>query len=148
MEDGPYVIDADANLFEHVLRYLRRGVFPLFYEESKGHNFGLYLALLKEARYFKIKRLEQWLDKKRYLDTVKTEYSATELEGVKNLGRSQKRTKKWSAVLDGLHRTCDFICEKILGVVDSRTLVAKIAGEHRATTKTSMRTSGSIKHCW
>ena len=143
MEDGPYFVDADANLFEHVFRYLRRGVFPLFYEQSKGHDFGLYLALLEEARYFKIKRLEQWLDEKRYLDTVKTEYSATESKGIGNLGRSHKRTKKWDVILYGLHRTCKFICETILGIEESRELVAKIVGEHRAITKTSMRTSHS-----
>ena len=36
-EDGSHFVDADANLFEHILRYLRRGVFPFFYEKSKGH---------------------------------------------------------------------------------------------------------------
>jgi hypothetical protein len=52
LEDGSYFIDADPVLFEHILRYLRRGVFPLFFDTAKGHDPYLYLALLEEARYF------------------------------------------------------------------------------------------------
>ncbi len=51
--DGSYFIDADPDLFEHILRYLRRGVFPIFYDNVKGHNHALYLALLQEANIFK-----------------------------------------------------------------------------------------------
>lgn len=34
-DDGSHFVDADGDLFVHVLRYLRRGVFPLFYNISK-----------------------------------------------------------------------------------------------------------------
>lgn len=57
LEDGSYFIDADPVLFEHILRYLRRGVFPLFFGAVKGHDYHLYLSLLEEARYFQIRRL-------------------------------------------------------------------------------------------
>ena len=80
-EDGSYFIDADANLFENILRYLRRGVLPIFYDKMKGHDYALYLALLEEAKYFQITRLTDWLEQKRYLLTLKTKYSVTEIEG-------------------------------------------------------------------
>src|SRR3954471_305451 len=52
LADGSYFIDADPSLFEHILRYLRRRVLPLFYDKAKGHDYALYLALLEEAKYF------------------------------------------------------------------------------------------------
>ncbi|KAF4628219.1 hypothetical protein G7Y89_g9933 [Cudoniella acicularis] len=63
-ENGSYFIDADPELFEHILRYLRRGVLPIFYDRVKGHNYSLYLALLGKAKYFQILRLENWLKRK------------------------------------------------------------------------------------
>src|SRR4051812_26960470 len=50
LEDGSHFIDADPALFQHILRYLRRGVFPLFFDLEKGHDYSLYLSLLEEAR--------------------------------------------------------------------------------------------------
>jgi hypothetical protein len=69
-EDGSYFIDADPELFEHILRYLRRGVLPIFYDKIKGHDHALYLALLEEAKYLQIPRLQKWLEEKRYLKAV------------------------------------------------------------------------------
>lgn len=56
--DGSYFIDADGHLFAYILRYLRRNILPIFYDNHKGHDHGLYLALLIEARFFQIARLE------------------------------------------------------------------------------------------
>ncbi len=88
--DGPYFIDADGDLFVHILRYLRRGVLPLFYDNSKGHDHALYLALLVDARYFQIPRLEAWIKDKRYLHMVKLEYSAEDVEGVYKITETTK----------------------------------------------------------
>lgn len=79
--DGSYFIDADPDLFEHILRYLRRGVLPIFYDNANGHNHALYLALLEEAKYFQIPRLERWLKGNRFLQAIKIRYSVEELEG-------------------------------------------------------------------
>ncbi|PWY86596.1 hypothetical protein BO94DRAFT_597322 [Aspergillus sclerotioniger CBS 115572] len=69
--DGSYYVDADPNLFEHVLRYLRRGVFPIFYDYDKcRHDYHMYLALLGEARYFGIHSLGDWLKNEGYHDAV------------------------------------------------------------------------------
>jgi hypothetical protein len=81
-EDGSYFIDADPDLFSHILRYLRRGVLPLFYDNAKGHDHALYIALLEEAKYFQISRLEKWLRDKEYLQAVETRSWVDELEGL------------------------------------------------------------------
>lgn len=78
--DGSYFVDADPGLFEHILRYLRRGVFPIFYDVQKGHDHPLYLALLEEARYFQIDRLQDWLGNKRYLQALTVKSSVVELD--------------------------------------------------------------------
>lgn len=64
--DGSYFIDADPGLFHYILRYLRRGVFPLFYNRVLGHDYDRYNSLLAEAKYFGIKKLESWLEEKLY----------------------------------------------------------------------------------
>ena len=47
LDNGSYFIDADPDIFEYVLRYLRHGLFPLFYDKSKGHDYHRYLAVLE-----------------------------------------------------------------------------------------------------
>ncbi|KAF2273210.1 uncharacterized protein EI97DRAFT_496147 [Westerdykella ornata] len=83
--DGSYFVDADPTLFEHILRYLRRGVLPIFYDKAKGHDYGMYLALLEEAKYLDITRLVDWLEKKQYLHAIKTKVSSKEVEGTDQL---------------------------------------------------------------
>jgi len=65
-------IDADPDLFTHILKYLRRGVFPLSYsaEPGRGHDHKLYMDLLGEARHFRLPMLEHWLSQKLYLRAV------------------------------------------------------------------------------
>jgi hypothetical protein len=55
-------------------------VLPIFYDAAKGHNHALYLALLGEARYFQIHRLQEWLEDKQYFDVVKVQRSAEKLD--------------------------------------------------------------------
>jgi hypothetical protein len=87
-EDGSWFIDADPVLFEHILRYLRRGVFPVFYDKSKGHDHALYLALLEEARYFQIDRLQGWLESKKYFEAVTIRCRASEVEEMESLDKT------------------------------------------------------------
>ena len=84
-EDSSYFVDADGSLFEHILRYLRRGVLPVFYDKSKGHDHALYLALLEEARYFQIMRLIDWLEKRHYYQALKIERTADVVDGIETL---------------------------------------------------------------
>lgn len=79
-DDNSYFIETDARIFEHILRYLRTGVLPIFFDKTTGHDFVLYQALLEEARYFAIDRLQRWLCERKYLDAVKVHYLATETQ--------------------------------------------------------------------
>ncbi|KAL4762468.1 BTB/POZ domain-containing protein [Aspergillus foveolatus] len=83
LPDGSYFIDAYPTLFEHILRYLRRGVLPIFYDINKGHDHALYLALLEEARYFQIARLQGWPENKQYLHAQAVKCSVEEVEGTR-----------------------------------------------------------------
>ncbi|KAL2787002.1 hypothetical protein BJX66DRAFT_346426 [Aspergillus keveii] len=51
-EDGSYFVDADPDLFVHILRYLRRRVLP-------------------DVRFFGISALETYLAERNYIDRVK-----------------------------------------------------------------------------
>ncbi|KAF2183994.1 hypothetical protein K469DRAFT_439100, partial [Zopfia rhizophila CBS 207.26] len=73
--DDSHFIDVDSNLFEYILQYLQRGVLLVFYNGVKGHDYALYGALLEEARFFGINRLEKWLSEQKYLEAVKVAYS-------------------------------------------------------------------------
>jgi BTB/POZ domain-containing protein KCTD9 len=55
--DDSYFVDADSDLFVHILRYLRRGVFFLFYKATYRFDFALYQALQEKALYFEIEDL-------------------------------------------------------------------------------------------
>ena len=74
--DGSYFVDADGTIFEHILRYLRHSVFPVYYDRVKGHDFGLYAALLEQARFFGVDNLAKWLENKNYFKAVRTEHYA------------------------------------------------------------------------
>ena len=72
----------------HILTYLRHGVLPLFYDNAKGHDHALYVALLEEVKYFQITRLEKWIQDKLYLQAVKIMRSAEEVTGTAALVES------------------------------------------------------------
>ncbi|KAE8416571.1 hypothetical protein BDV36DRAFT_296995 [Aspergillus pseudocaelatus] len=62
--DSSYFVDADPNLFEHILR--------------------LYLQLLQEARYFGIDGLREWLEEEKYLQAVKIVRSVKSLKDLES----------------------------------------------------------------
>jgi hypothetical protein len=78
--DGSFFIETDADVFEHILRYLRSGVLPVFYDKEAGHDFPMYQALLEQLMYFAIDRLEKWIYKRKYLDPVQIHYMAIETQ--------------------------------------------------------------------
>ncbi|KAF2137408.1 uncharacterized protein K452DRAFT_291649 [Aplosporella prunicola CBS 121167] len=79
--DGSWFIDADPDLFEHILHYLRYHIAPVFYDNEKGHDLGRYMALLVQTNYFQIDALEIWLKSKQYFNAVKIRCTVEEREG-------------------------------------------------------------------
>lgn len=82
-----YFVDADPKMFQHILRYLRRNRFPIFYGKN-GHDHDMYEALLAEARYFQIDRLVNWLESQRYLDAVNILWEPITTTGIKEATRA------------------------------------------------------------
>jgi hypothetical protein len=72
-EDGSYFMDADPDLFAHLLRFMRRPeVFPLFYTKANGFDYDLYNRLEIEAEYFQMDELREWIKEKKYLKAIET----------------------------------------------------------------------------
>ncbi|KAL9577224.1 MAG: hypothetical protein Q9212_006502, partial [Teloschistes hypoglaucus] len=79
--DGSYHLDADPDIFAHVLRFLRHGLYPLAYDINRGHDFALYAAVRQLAEFLLVEKLAVWLREKRYLKAVRVEMSARVVEG-------------------------------------------------------------------
>ncbi|KAF2797853.1 hypothetical protein K505DRAFT_213414, partial [Melanomma pulvis-pyrius CBS 109.77] len=71
-EDGSYFIDADPEVFEHLLGFMRRpSRFPLYWTKEKGFDYVLYNKLEAEADFFLLHDLRDWIHQKQYLNAVK-----------------------------------------------------------------------------
>lgn len=87
--DRKLSLDMDPAVFTHILRYLRHGVLPVFYDQIRGFDHGLYCLVLAQADYLLIERLSSWIREKRYLLAVRKERSAKIfLDGVKDINGS------------------------------------------------------------
>lgn len=72
-DDDSYFVDADAEVFHHILNFLRRpSNFPLFWTKEIGFDYALYNRLKAEADYFLLHDLRDWIRKRTYLNAVKT----------------------------------------------------------------------------
>jgi hypothetical protein len=72
-EDGSYFVDADADVFQHVLQFMRRpSKYPLFWTKETSFDYALYNRLEAEADYFLLHDLRDWIREKRYLNAIKT----------------------------------------------------------------------------
>jgi hypothetical protein len=94
-DDGSYFIDADSDVFEHVLAFMRRpSKFPLYWTHEHGFDYVLYNKVEAEADFFLLHGLRDWISKKRYEEAVKTivevrvleEYHKRVLDDGKSLG--------------------------------------------------------------
>lgn len=84
--DREVTLDVDPAVFIHVLRYLRHGVLPIFFDQIRGFDHGLYSLVLAQADYLLIERLSSWIREKRYLLAVRKERSAkTYLDEVEDI---------------------------------------------------------------
>jgi hypothetical protein len=100
--DGTYFLDADPDLFEHLLSFMRRPeVFPLFYTKDAGFDYNLYNRLEAEANYFQMDALRDWIKAKKYLKAIVTQtYSAEvrRLDMVPPQRRSVNISEDWHVI--------------------------------------------------
>lgn len=140
-DDGTHFVDADPTIFEHILRYMRHGTFPLFYDRTNGFDYGLYNLLMREAECFGMGKLKDWIATKRYLQAITVEHMADIFEGCNGDSRlgmyikildssmeelyfpSWKNVKEYQCPRDievhhGDLRRCGKACEKARGEDD------------------------------
>ncbi|KAL8883692.1 MAG: hypothetical protein Q9205_006794 [Flavoplaca limonia] len=86
--DGSYFVDADPEIFKHILRFLRHGVYPLCYDKAEGHDFATYAAIQQQADYLVIPKLVKWLNEGQYMKAITTKIIAHTEEGVDELDRT------------------------------------------------------------
>ncbi|KAI4266792.1 MAG: hypothetical protein LQ337_008661 [Flavoplaca oasis] len=92
--DGSYFVDADPEIFKHILRFLRHGVYPLCYDKANGHDFATYAAIQQQADYLVIPKLVKWLDESQYMKAITTYIVARTEEGVNELDRATDSSTK------------------------------------------------------
>lgn len=63
---GTYFVDADPELFSHILRYLRHGIYPVSFSRCSGHDYATYLGVERLATEFGIQKLMKWFVDKQY----------------------------------------------------------------------------------
>lgn len=85
IRDGVLTLDADPDVFKHIMRFLRSGVLPVFYDGMKGFDHQLYSLLLEQAEFFVINRLRVWILEKRYVQAVKIVRSVNVIERTRGL---------------------------------------------------------------
>lgn len=66
LPNGAYFVDADPQLFTHILRYLRHGIYPVSFTPSEGHDHATYLGVKRLATDLAIERLAKWIADKQY----------------------------------------------------------------------------------
>ncbi|KAK0617643.1 hypothetical protein B0T14DRAFT_569132 [Immersiella caudata] len=121
--DNALFVDSDPTVFTHILNYLRRGVFPLAYDQKRGHDYKLYADILADAQYFQIPKLEAWITERLYIHcvTISTEWrpgpdpgngSAT---GISSTWTGDAIHTKLELVEDEVTTTRSMICGHLVG---------------------------------
>ncbi|KXH65860.1 hypothetical protein CSAL01_02909 [Colletotrichum salicis] len=71
--DGVFHFDNDGDLFAHILRFLRTGMHPLFWDARNGFDYAMYAMIQEQARYYMLYDLEAWIAQQKYHDVVETQ---------------------------------------------------------------------------
>ncbi|MCJ1479066.1 hypothetical protein MMC13_007750 [Lambiella insularis] len=92
-KDKLIFIDADGDVFEHILQHLRSGMFPVFYDRNKGHDYAMYAAVYQQADYWGADKLAEWIQTGMYLQMVKVTHTVSkddDYQGGESLNTSQE----------------------------------------------------------
>ncbi|EFQ35269.1 uncharacterized protein GLRG_10413 [Colletotrichum graminicola M1.001] len=71
--DGVFHIDNDGDLFAHILRYLRTGLYPLFWDSRNGFDYPMYAMIKQQAHHYMLHDLEVWIVAQKFHDVVETQ---------------------------------------------------------------------------
>jgi hypothetical protein len=85
-EDGSIYIEADPEVFSHLLRFMRQPeTYPLFWTPLNGFDYNLYNHLEKQAVYFQVDHLADWIRKKEYEKAIKVHRSPPRKDELGNI---------------------------------------------------------------
>lgn len=89
--DGSYFVDADPEIFEYLIRFMRRpSVYPLFWSKNDGFDYGLYHRVQVEAEHFEMPSLYEWIKNKTYVDAISVHTLKPVNEFVNTMGEKEK----------------------------------------------------------
>ncbi|KDN65841.1 hypothetical protein CSUB01_01855 [Colletotrichum sublineola] len=71
--DGVFHIDNDGDLFVHILRYLRTGLYPLFWDSRNSFDYAMYAMIKQQAHHYMLYDLEAWIVAQKFHDVVETQ---------------------------------------------------------------------------
>ncbi|OHE98966.1 hypothetical protein CORC01_05656 [Colletotrichum orchidophilum] len=71
--DGVFHFDNDGDLFAHILRFLRTGMYPLFWDARNGFDYAMYAMIQQQAHFYMLYDLEAWIAQQKYHDVVETQ---------------------------------------------------------------------------
>lgn len=68
--DGSIFIDCNGDTFSIILDFLRQNTFPIFFDNTAGHDEVKYNQVRAQADYLQIDSLVNWIDTRGYLDVI------------------------------------------------------------------------------
>lgn len=64
-------VDVDAEVFPHILQFLRCGRMPLLFDETtRKYDIKMYMRILDQAQFLIIRDMEKWILRRRYKHVV------------------------------------------------------------------------------
>lgn len=69
----PIRVENDPTLFAEILKYLRTGSYPLYWNRVSGFDIGRYGEMHAQALFYRVPKLERWIARSAYLDVVNVE---------------------------------------------------------------------------
>lgn len=93
--DGVIFVDADGTVFREILRYLRTGHFPFYFDfTAQSFDYAKYQALLGEVKFFGIPRLEEWIQTQKFRGALEVTRETKSLDSEKVMRRYLAETSK------------------------------------------------------
>ncbi|KAK8064087.1 hypothetical protein PG996_008739 [Apiospora saccharicola] len=93
--DGVLFVDADGTVFKDILRYLRTGHFPFYFNfTAQSFDYAKYQTLLGEVKYFGIPRLEEWIKTQQFRPALEVTRETKRFDDITPLKRYLEESSK------------------------------------------------------
>ncbi|KAK7936032.1 hypothetical protein PG985_001527 [Apiospora marii] len=93
--DGVLFVDADGTVFREILRYLRTGHYPFYFDfTAQSFDYAKYQTLLGEVRFFGIPRLIHWIQTQQFRGALEVKRETKSLDDEDAMRRYLAETSK------------------------------------------------------